>query len=103
MKKRWYLFVFRPMTYSMNSLYIHSIFIHAICRFIQDFKRQHLSYKIYTVNDHGSRKVVYAEKKDILDGIIRKYQPELYVRFESEGDIIVGGQNQTNGTDNGNE
>ena len=31
----------------------------------------------YTVSDQGNRKVAYASKKDITDGIIKKYHPEL--------------------------
>ena len=30
----------------------------------------------YTVADHGGRKVEYADKKEIMDGIIKKYHPE---------------------------
>ncbi|MBM6922052.1 TraM recognition domain-containing protein, partial [Phocea massiliensis] len=31
----------------------------------------------YTVSDQGNREVKYASKKDITDGIIKKYHPEL--------------------------
>ena len=31
----------------------------------------------YTVADHGARKVKYAEKEEIISGIIQKYRPEL--------------------------
>ena len=48
----------------------------------------------YTVEDNGGRKVEYAEKKDIIDGIIRKYQPELFDRFEPPTDNAGGGLTQ---------
>ena len=49
----------------------------------------------YTVADNGGREVKYAEKKDILDGIIRKYHPEeLDERIASEDDGTYGGQSQ---------
>ncbi len=48
----------------------------------------------YTVKDNGGREVQYAEKKDILDGIIRKYHPEeLDERITTEEDGTYGGQN----------
>ena len=31
----------------------------------------------YEIPDQGNRKVEYAEKKDILDGIVKKYRPDL--------------------------
>ncbi len=47
----------------------------------------------YTVEDNGGREVLYAEKKDILDGIIRKYHPEeLDERIPTEEDGTYGGQ-----------
>ena len=49
----------------------------------------------YTVADNGGREVKYAEKKDILDGIIRKYHPEeLDERVSVENDGTYGGQSQ---------
>ncbi len=49
----------------------------------------------YVVDDNGSRKVEYAEKKDILDGIIQKYHSELLVNEETLSDRhSSGGQNQ---------
>ena len=30
----------------------------------------------YTVPEHGNRKVEYAEKKEIMDGIVAKYHPD---------------------------
>ena len=50
----------------------------------------------YTVADNGSRKVQYAEKKEIMDGILKKYHPELAVPAEPPAeDSASGGQNQT--------
>lgn len=49
----------------------------------------------YTVSDQGNRKVVYASKKDITDGIIKKYHPELLEPAASPDDETPsGGQNQ---------
>ena len=49
----------------------------------------------YTVDDNGGREVKYAEKKDLLDGIIRKYHPEeLEEREPSDDDGTYGGQAQ---------
>ena len=38
--------------------------------------------KPYTVEDNGGREVVYAEKKEIMDGIVQKYHPELLIAEE---------------------
>ena len=49
----------------------------------------------YTVEDNGGREVKYAEKKDLLDGIIRKYHPEeLEDRVVPDSDGTYGGQAQ---------
>lgn len=48
----------------------------------------------YTIDDNGGRPVAYAEKKDIIDGILRKYQPELFDRFEAPEDSATGGLTQ---------
>ena len=49
----------------------------------------------YTVSDQGNRKVAYASKKDITDGIIKKYHPELLEPAASPDDEpSSGGQNQ---------
>lgn len=49
----------------------------------------------YTVADHGGREVKYAEKKELMDGIIKKYHPELLVKEEDIADgSASGGQNQ---------
>ncbi len=31
----------------------------------------------YEIPDQGNRKVEYTAKKDIMDGIVKKYRPEL--------------------------
>lgn len=49
----------------------------------------------YTVSDQGNRKVAYASKKDITDGIIKKYHPELLEPAAPPDDETPsGGQNQ---------
>lgn len=49
----------------------------------------------YIVEDNGGREVKYAEKKDLLDGIIRKYHPEeLEDRVVPDSDGTYGGQAQ---------
>ena len=48
----------------------------------------------YTVPDQGNRKVKYAEKKIIIDGIIRKYRPDLIEPSAPQGDTVTGGQEQ---------
>ena len=49
----------------------------------------------YTVSDQGNRKVAYASKKDITDGIIKKYHPELLEPAAPPNDeSFSGGQNQ---------
>ena len=50
----------------------------------------------YSVEEKGNRKVAYAEKQEIMDGIIQKYHPD----WMSCGDIPpnalpAGGQNRT--------
>lgn len=46
----------------------------------------------YAVLDQGNRKVEYAEKKTIMDGIIRKYRPDLLEPPAPQGDTATGGQ-----------
>ena len=41
----------------------------------------------YTVAENGNRKVQYANKAELMDGIVRKYHPEALL----EGDITGGG------------
>lgn len=48
----------------------------------------------YAVKDNGGRKVEYAEKRDIIDGIIRKYKPELFVNTGDIPDNFSGGQTE---------
>lgn len=50
--------------------------------------------KPYSVPDQGNRKVEYAEKKTIMDGIIRKYRPDLLEPPTADGDTTTGGQEQ---------
>lgn len=48
----------------------------------------------YSVPDQGNRKVEYAEKKEIMDGIVKKYRPDLlYPPMPPSGDAC-GGQRQ---------
>ena len=50
----------------------------------------------YTVEDNGGRKVEYAEKKEIMDGIVQKYHPEWLIKEEPPTDSeSAGGVNQT--------
>lgn len=48
----------------------------------------------YAVPDQGNRKVEYAEKKTIMDGIIRKYRPDLLEPPATDGDTTTGSQEQ---------
>ena len=49
----------------------------------------------YTVLEHGNRKVEYAEKKEIQDGIMKKYHPKEYAELkEAEEAAANGGQDQ---------
>lgn len=50
--------------------------------------------KPYSVADQGNRKVEYAAKKTIMDGIIRKYRPDLSEPPAPQDDTTVGGQEQ---------
>lgn len=50
----------------------------------------------YTVADNGGREVLYAEKKEIMDGIIQKYHPDWLEKAEpTTDDAPAGGQAQT--------
>lgn len=50
--------------------------------------------KPYTVEDNGGREVVYAEKKEIIDGIVQKYHPEWLITEEVPADTeSAGGEN----------
>ncbi len=46
----------------------------------------------YIIEDNGGRKVEYAEKKEIVDGIIKKYHPEWLEETWFDGDTGDGGQ-----------
>ena len=47
----------------------------------------------YTVPEHGNRKVEYAEKKEIMDGIVAKYHPDwLEEPFPDDDGDFSGGQ-----------
>lgn len=49
----------------------------------------------YTVKDQGNRRVEYAEKKEIMDGILQKYHPDWLVRDASSPEgSAAGGQDQ---------
>lgn len=51
----------------------------------------------YAVSDHGGREVQYAEKKEIMDGIIKKYHPDWIVKDKpaTDGGNGISGQEQT--------
>ena len=50
----------------------------------------------YVVTEHGNRKVAYAEKKEIIEGIRNKYQPEWVEESELPPNAFpLGGQLQT--------
>lgn len=52
--------------------------------------------KEYVVAEHGNRKVAYAEKQEIIDGIRNKYQPEWLEELEIPSTAYpMGGQQQT--------
>lgn len=49
----------------------------------------------YTVSDNGGREVAYAEKKELVDGIVQKYHPDWLFKEEPPADTeAAGGQNQ---------
>ena len=50
----------------------------------------------YAVPDHGGREVQYAEKKEIMDGIIKKYHPDWIVKDKpaTESGNGISGQDQ---------
>ena len=50
----------------------------------------------YTVQEHGNRRVAYAEKQEIIEGIRNKYQPEWLDEAEIPPNAYpMGGQQQT--------
>lgn len=48
----------------------------------------------YTVEDQGNRKVEYASKKEIMDGIIMKYRPDLLEPTAPPDSTAQGGQDE---------
>ena len=50
----------------------------------------------YAVEDNGGREVKYAEKKEIMDGIIKKYHPDWIVKDKpaTDGGSGISGQDQ---------
>ena len=50
----------------------------------------------YAVADHGGREVKYAEKKELMDGIIKKYHPDWIVKDKpaTDGGTAISGQDQ---------
>lgn len=46
--------------------------------------------KPYTVEDNGNREVKYADKKDIIDGIVQKYHPD-WLQKQDTNDSESGG------------
>lgn len=49
----------------------------------------------YSVAEHGNRKVEYAEKKEIQDGIMKKYHPQEFAELqEADKATASGGQDQ---------
>lgn len=48
----------------------------------------------YTIADQGNRQVVYAEKRDIMDAIVKKYRPELIEPTAPPEDSTKGGQSE---------
>lgn len=50
----------------------------------------------YTVKDNGGRAVKYAEKKELMDGIIKKYHPDWIVKDKpaADGGTAISGQDQ---------
>ena len=50
----------------------------------------------YTVSENANRKVEYADKKEIVDGIVKKYRPDLLEEEEdTAGRCLPGGISQT--------
>ena len=47
--------------------------------------------KPYMVKDNGGRKVAYAEKKEMVDGIMKKYHPKEYAEMQTAADTRTSG------------
>ena len=55
----------------------------------------------YTVTDNGGREVVYAEKQEIIEGIIKKYRAKEYEEMkEAEEAAAAGGRDQAESQSN---
>ena len=55
----------------------------------------------YTVVDKGDREVVYAEKQEIIEGIMKKYRKKEYEEMkEAEAAAAAGGQDQAESQSN---
>lgn len=53
-------------------------------------------HKEYSVEEKGNRKVAYAEKQEIMDGIIQKYHPDWITCEDNLPNALpAGGQNRT--------
>ena len=50
--------------------------------------------KEYSVEEKGSRQVAYAEKKEIMDGIVQKYHPEWLTEAGPPADALPGAGGQ---------
>lgn len=48
----------------------------------------------YTVADNGNREVKYAEKKEIIDGIVQKYYPDWLQKHDMDDDESDNAENQ---------
>lgn len=51
----------------------------------------------YIIEDHGGRKVEYAQKQEILDGIVQKYHPDWLEEIPAPENRCSGGQNHVQG------
>ncbi len=54
----------------------------------------------YAIEDNGGRTVEYAEKKEIMDGIVRKYHPDWLEELPSAEEQGGGGQGHAQGSGN---
>lgn len=55
----------------------------------------------YTVTDNGGREVEYAEKQEIIEGIMKKYRKKEYEEMkEAEAAATAGGQDQAESQSN---
>ena len=48
----------------------------------------------YAVVDNGNREVKYAEKKEIIDGIVKKYHPDWLQKQDADNDESDNAENQ---------